>query len=36
MLNRVLLAHLFHLDLISMIGPLCLQPMTPRRIDLQR
>src|ERR1035437_2908704 len=34
--RRALLAHLLHLDLISMIGPLCLQAITPRQIGLQK
>src|ERR1700722_487263 len=37
MLNRrALLTHLFHLTVISMIGPFCLHAITTRPIDLQK
>jgi hypothetical protein len=37
MLNRrALLAHLLHLDLISMIGPECLHAIATQPIDLEK
>jgi hypothetical protein len=35
-LGHALLGHLLHIDLMSMIGPLCLHAITTRPIDLQK